>query len=63
MGEDLQQFWLVRAPHPGAIEVPVLHEEVARRFEADGWEVEQLPLALLDQRELNCLRKARRLRR
>ncbi len=37
--------------------MPVLYEEVAKRFEEAGWKVERLPLAALEEPDLNCLRK------
>ena len=57
MEDDQQHVWVVKNPE-GQIEVPVLHDEVARTFEEVGWHVERLPVADLKDRDLNCLQKA-----
>lgn len=48
-------FWVVRSPFSG-VEVPVLQDDVAETFRKAGWEVNRLPLATLDERDMRCLR-------
>lgn len=56
--KDSRQFWLVRS-RPGGIEVPILDEDVAQKFQQSGWKVTRLPLAALGEKDLRCLRFAR----
>lgn len=51
-------FWIVRSPISG-VEVPVLQDDVAETFRRAGWEVNRLPLATLEERNLRCLKGGR----
>jgi hypothetical protein len=53
--EDDRHFWLVRN-RDGGIEVPVLQEDVAETFREAGWKVTRLPLAALEDVDLQWLR-------